>query len=281
MKKLFTTSFLVFALLVMTAGSVFAQESTTITGTVQSVLLGTDPTTGITTVEVTYLDATNTTQTVTIDVLTAESLGLVVTDPITTETTVAVDAIGKIIEITPPPATEEVVEEDQHPVGSALSDFFSKLLGVDYETIASAHEDGVGYGVIARVLWMTNSIDGGPEEFQALIEAKQSGDYSAITLADGSTPDNWGDVVKSLKKGGNLGSIMSGKAEETDATIENPAAPVDKPHGNSDKGASDVPGDVPKGNNDNPMGSGNNSNNGNANKPGNSNGHGNGGGGKP
>lgn len=290
MNKLFTAMFLVFTLLVMTAGSVFAQESTTITGTVQSVLLGTDPTTGVTTVEVTYLDSTNTTQIVTIDLLTAESLGLVATDPLTTETTVAVDAIGKIIEITPPPATEEVQEVAQHPVGSALSDFFSKLLGVDYETITTAHADGVGFGVIAQALWMTNSIDGGPEEFQALIKAKQSGDYSAITLADGSTPDTWGDVVKSLKKGDNLGSIMSAKAEQTEETSENPAAPVDKPHGNNDKGTSDVTGDAPNGNNVNPVGNGNNSNNGNANQPGNNkdnglenggsngNGHGNGGG---
>jgi hypothetical protein len=275
MKQLFTTTFLVFALLVMTAGNVFAQESTTITGTVQSIVLVTDPNTGITIVEVIYLDSTNTTQTVTIDPQTAESLGLVMTDPITTETTVAVDAIGKTIEITPPPVTEEVTLEDQHPVGSALSDFFSKLLGVDYETIASAHEDGVGFGVIARAVWMTNSIDGGTEEFQALIVAKQSGDYSAITLADGSPPANWGDVVKSLKKGDNLGSIMSGKAEQTS---ENPTAPVDKSHGNSDKGASDVAGDALNGNNGNPEGNGNN-NNASASQSGNSkdNGHGNGG----
>lgn len=278
MKKLFTTTFLVFALLVMTAGNVFAQESTTITVTVQSIVLGTDPITGKTTVEVTYLDSTNTTQTVTIDLQTAESLGLVTTDAITTETTVAVDAIGKVIQITPPPATEEVSEEGQHPAGSALSEFFSKLLGVDYETIITAHNDGVGFGVIAQALWMTNNIDGGPEEFQALIEAKQSGDYTAITLADGSTPDNWGDVVKSLKKGDNLGSIMSGKAEQTEETSENPTAPVDKPHGNSDKGNSNVAGDAPNGNYGNPVGNGNNSNNGNANQPGNSGSNGNGGG---
>ncbi|MBK7455616.1 MAG: hypothetical protein IPJ46_18395 [Anaerolineales bacterium] len=267
MKKLFTITFLVFALLVMTAGSVFAQESTTITGTVQSILLVTDPATGNTTLEVTYTDSTNTTQTVTIDLQTAEYLGLVAIDPITTKTTIAVDAIGKIIQITPPPAIEEI-KEDQHPVSSALSDFFSKLLGVDYETITTTYEDGVGFGVIAQALWMTNSIDGGSEEFQALIEAKQSGDYSLITLADGSTPANWGDVIKSLKKGDNLGSIMSGKAEQIDETSENIAATVDNSHGNNVKGASDLPGDAPNGN-------GNNSNNDNANQPGNNNGHGN------
>jgi hypothetical protein len=77
----------------------------------------------------------------------------------------------------------------------------------------TAHEDGVGFGVIAQALWLTNELGGDSTTFQALVEAKQSGDYSAITLADGSTPDNWGDVVKSLKKGDNLGSVMSGKAE--------------------------------------------------------------------
>ena len=226
MKKLFTSMFVVVALLAMTAGTAFAQEATPatpITGTVQSVVLETDATTGETTAVVTVLDeTTGQTQTVTLSLATAESLGLVITDPTTGDSTVADDAVGKTVEIDPAtviPGEEEVVEE--HPVGSALADFFGDALGADYETIMAAHEDGVGFGVIARALWLTSELDGDTDTFQALIDAKLSGDYSAITLADGSTPDNWGDVVKSMKKGDNLGSVMSGKGEiSDDSSIE-------------------------------------------------------------
>ena len=257
MKKLFTSVFLVLALLIMTAGTVFAQETTPITGTVQSVELETNATTGETTVVVTLLDeTTGTSQIVKVSLETAETLGLVTTDPTTGESTVAEDAVGTTVEIDPATVLlEEATEEDQHPVGSALSDFFSDLLGVDYEMIMSFHDDGVGFGVIAQALWLTNDLDGGTTTFEALLDAKQSGNYSAITLADGSTPDNWGDVVKSLKKGDNLGRVMSDKGESSEVTTTE--APGNG-HGNS--------------NNEHGNGNGNNGH-------GNGNGGGNGGGG--
>jgi hypothetical protein len=253
MKKLFTSMFLVLALLAMTVGTAFAQEATPISGTVQSVVLETDATTGETTAVVTVLDeTTGATQTVTISLETAASLGLVATDPTTGETTVTDTAVGSTVEIDPTTViSTDTTEEEQHPVGSALSDFFGDLLGADYDTIMTAHEDGVGFGVIAQALWLTNELGGDSTTFEALVEAKQSGDYSAITLADGSTPDNWGDVVKSLKKGDNLGSVMSGKGqpavddettddgtgEEVTTTSTTTTAPTNG-HGNSGKGNS-------------------------------------------
>lgn len=222
MKNFFTSIFLVLVLLAMTAGTAFAQETTPITGTVESVVLETDALTGETTIVVTLLDeTTDTLQTVKLSLETAESLGLVVTDPTTGESKVTEDAVGTTVEIDPATVLlEEETEEDQHPVGSALSDFFSGLLGVDYETIMTYHEDGVGFGVIAQALWLTNNIGGDTAAFEALLEAKQSGDYNAVTLADGTTPDNWGDVVKSLKKEDNLGSVASGKGESAGDTSE-------------------------------------------------------------
>jgi hypothetical protein len=56
MKRLFTSLFLLLALLAMTAGTVFAQETTPITGTIQTVTLETDATTNEITVIVTVLD---------------------------------------------------------------------------------------------------------------------------------------------------------------------------------------------------------------------------------
>jgi hypothetical protein len=219
MKKFYTGIFLALILMIVPTGLVFAQESTPITGTVQTVVLETDADTNETVAVVTVLDeATGETQTVTLDLETAASLGLVITDPATGISTVNDGSIGTTVEIDPATviADGEEETEEEHPVGSALGEFFGDAFGADYDTIMAVHEDGVGFGVIAQALWLTNSIDGDTATFQALIEAKQTGDYSAITLADGSTPDNWGDVVKSLKKGDNLGSIMSGKADAAD-----------------------------------------------------------------
>ena len=208
MKKLLTSTFLALALLTISVVPAFAQDTTTVTGTVQSVELGTDAD-GATVVTVTLLDDQGTVQTLTLSLETATSLGLVVTDA-DGVTTISPDAVGGSVTVD----TTDVITEDeeaQHPVGSALSDFFSSLLGVDYETVMSYHDDGIGFGVIAQALWLTNSIDGDTDTFAALLDAKTSGDYSDITLADGSTPRNWGDVVKSLKKGDNLGKVMSGR----------------------------------------------------------------------
>jgi hypothetical protein len=228
MKKTLTSLVLALALIAMSAGSAFAQDPAPVTGTVQAVEFETNTDTGETVVAVTLLDAEGASHTVRISLETAEALGLV--DLSGSEPAVTEDAIGKEVEIAPTDILEEDIgeedAEEEHPVGSALSNFFSELLGVDYEIIMAAHKQGAGFGVIAQALWLTHNVDGGTAEFEALIQAKQSGDYSNITLADGSTPANWGDVVKSLKKGDNLGRIMSGKAEDSqngDATLTSPS----------------------------------------------------------
>lgn len=266
MKKLFTSILLVLTLLAMTAGTAFAQDATSITGKVQTVVIETDATTGGSVVVVTLLDETaDTTQTVKISLESAVTLGLVMTDATTGENIVVV---GQTVEIDPTivileEVTTDTTEEAQHPVGSALSNFFSDLLGVDYETIMTYHDEGFGFGVITQALWLSNSLDGGTDTFEALLEAKQSGDYSAITLPDGSTPDNWGDVVRSHKKGENLGSIMSDKTKSNADTSEVSTEATTKTRGNGN------------GNGNNGNSNGNNNGNGNGNG-GNNNGNGNG-----
>jgi hypothetical protein len=262
MKKVYTSIFLMLALLIMTTGIASAQEAEPITGTIQTVELETNATTGETIVVVTIQDeATGESQTITLNLEIAVSLGLVMTDPANGISTVNENAVGTVVEIDPNTIVEDGDQEakEEHPVGSALGDFFGDLLGADYDTIMTVHEDGVGFGAIAQALWLTNTVGGDTSTFQALIDAKQTGDYSGITLADGSTPDNWGDVVKSLKKGDNLGSIMSGKAE------------VDS----GEEDASKIPNkEKDNGNNGNGNGNGNNGNSGNGNG---NNGNGNGG----
>ncbi len=192
------------------------QDTTPITGTVESITLETDAETGTTTVLVTLTDDMGS-QTIRLSLEDALALNLVLD-----EETVNPDAIGNPTEINPdlviPEAPEETETEAQHPVGSALSDFFSDLLGVDYNLVMDYHEEGIGFGVIAQALWITNALEGDADTFAAILDAKQSHDFSAITLEDGSTPQNWGQFRKAIlhdreKSKENLGAIMSGRAE--------------------------------------------------------------------
>jgi hypothetical protein len=272
MKKLFTSMFIVLALLAMTAGTAFAQDATPITGTVQTVVIETDATTGESIVVITMFDeTTGTSQTVKVSLEAAVTLGLVSTDPTTGESIVTEDAVGQTVVIDPTTVIlEENTDENQHPVGFALSNFFGDLLGVDYETIVTYHDEGIGLGVIAQALWLSKNLDGGSDTFEALLEAKQSGDYSAITLPDGSTPDNWGDVVRSHKKGENLGSVMSHKAK---SEVEPTEVPTEAPAGAT---TNNMPGN---GNGNGNSGSNNGTGNGHGNNNsngGSNNGHGNG-----
>jgi hypothetical protein len=209
---------LVLSLLVLQFGSVFAAptaQGSLITGTVQNVKVETDSTTGVTTVVVTILDSTGALQTLRISVETAVSLGLVTIDSITGLPIVNPGSIGSQITIDPTTILTDTITVQQHPVGSALAEFFGELVGVDYETIMEYHEEGVGFGVIAQALWMTKKLEGDSTVFAAIVDAKKSGDYSSITLSDGTTPKNWGQFRKALLSGdklANLGAIMSGRA---------------------------------------------------------------------
>ena len=195
-----------------------SQDTTPIIGTVESITLETDTETGVTTVVVTLIDEMGGTQTVRLSLEDAATLGLVTDDgsgnPVPDDT-----VIDTTVEIDPTTVIpEEGEEEKQHPVGSAISDFFSDLLGVDYDTVMDYHDEGTGFGVITQALWMTNALEGDTELFSAILDAKKNKDYSGITLPDGSTPQNWGQFRQAVMKDRdkakeNLGAIMSGRAE--------------------------------------------------------------------
>ena len=135
MKKLFTSMFLVLALLAMTAGTAFAQDATSITGTVQTVVIETDATTGESVVVVTLLDqAAGTTQTVNISLETAATLGLVTTDPTTGETTATEGATGTTVVIDPTtvilqPDTTVTDRRSSTPCRLCANRFFQRLIG--------------------------------------------------------------------------------------------------------------------------------------------------------
>jgi hypothetical protein len=260
MKRMLFSLFLALAIATAQIGAVAAQ-TTTIDGTITNIAIVTDATTGASTVEVTVVDSAGTTQTLSLSMENAATLGLVTTDPATGATTVDTSKLDTTISIDP---AMVIPPEPKHPVGEALADYFGDLVsGVDYAAIMDAHDSGVGFGVIAQALWMAKSLGGDSSTFQAILDAKQSGDYSAFTLPDGSTPTNWGQFRKALSGGKgsakqNLGSVKSGKA--ADATIGETKAKNANASGKDNNG---------KGNNDN---KGNGSDKGKGNGKGNGNG---------
>jgi hypothetical protein len=216
------TKFLVsilFALAVMFAqvGNVAAapqrQDTTPITGTIQSIATETDAN-GVTTVLVTIADDLEVTRTVRLSVDTAVMLGLVTLDPTTNEPVVDGTQIGQTVEIDPTTVTpdEEPTEEAVHPIAALLANFFDQ----DPSVVNGYHEDGFGFGVIAQAMWMSESLNGNVSVAGLILEAKRSGDYSSFELPDGSSPTNWGQFKKAImqKDKKNLGIIVSGHVDD-------------------------------------------------------------------
>ncbi|HET9908954.1 MAG TPA: hypothetical protein VFQ23_20055 [Anaerolineales bacterium] len=180
-----------------------------LTGTVQSVTLETDTNTATTTVLIELLHNENK-QTVRVNLDTAISLGLLTLggdgNPVINEA-----ILGQLIEIDGATIiTDE--QENQHPVADALATFFSDIAGLDDETIMSVHDEGTGFGVIAQALWLTRKLDGNAEIFLAIIDAKETRDFSSFVLEDGTTPENWGQFKQ---------AVLNGKRGKPSVTLVN------------------------------------------------------------
>lgn len=216
MKQLKTITILAILLTLMLtqAGTVLAAPSLQegfITGTITDLECGIDPENP--TVLVT-LNVEGVSQTVEIDLATAVSLEIIAPDTECSPDALA-DAIEAEVSIDPAKVILEA-EVPQHPVGAALSVFFTDI--TDYETIMAAHEDGTGFGVLAQALWLTMKMDGNSDTFAAIVEAKKTKDFSAFFLEDGSIPQNWGQFKKAILNGdkkNNLGIVMSDKENKT------------------------------------------------------------------
>jgi len=223
--KLFGGVLLVLAILFAQVGTALAapaaQEGTTtnITGTIVSVATETDAN-GVTTVVVTYIDANQAQQTVRLSLEAAVTEGLVTVDEMTKEVTIVAQP-GEALDLDPgsvSPEQEEPTDEYVHPIAAILAKFF----GVEPAVVQGYHDDGYGFGVIAQAMWMAKGLTDGSEgvvvvDAGLILAAKKSGDYSAFTLPDGSTPTNWGQFKKAAmgKDKKNLGIIVSGHADTT------------------------------------------------------------------
>jgi len=192
-----------------------------ITGTVKNITIK-DATTANPYVEVEILLTDGSTQKVKLSIATALELGLIKDEAgtyVVDETKLDPTAPFEI-EIKPEQILPDTGSTDEggskHPIGLILEMFFGDDLGVDYDAIMAYHEDGVGFGVLAQALWMTKNLEGDADLLAQIVEAKKSGDFSTITLPDGSTPKNWGQLRKAaLSKGNNLGATKgNGKPED-------------------------------------------------------------------
>lgn len=244
--KLLAGALLIFMLLAAQVGvasaAPLAQDTTPITGTIDSITLEPDAN-GETIVVVTLTDDQGATHTVRLSVETALALSLVTLDPITNEPVVDETQVGQTVEIDPTLviSDEEPVEEPVHPIAALLAAFF----GEDVAVVNGYHEDGFGFGVIAQALWLSQSITEGEDASAAglILEAKQNGDYSEFSeLFDGLVPTNWGQFKKALrdnKDKHNLGTIVSGQAENDseDSSVQDSSTQRDHGNGkNKDKG---------------------------------------------
>jgi hypothetical protein len=194
--------FFALSLLFVPFGGVFAapdlQNAAPVSGMVQSITLDADTVTGVTIVNLDLVNADEIVQSVRVSLETAIAQGFVVLNgdgkPIINN-----GALGKFVEIDPS-SIIPTHEKNWHPVANALATYFSEIEGLDYETIMAAHNQGNGFGVIAQALWLTTKLAGNVEVFEALIDARESGDFSAFTLEDGSAPTNWGQLRNAILK---------------------------------------------------------------------------------
>lgn len=208
--KLISSILLIAAVLFAQVGVVGAaspsQETTAVTGTIQSITVETDA--AGTTVLVTLVDGQGVTQTARFGVDEAVTLGLVTLDPVTGAPVVVNEKIGQTVTIEP-----EAPAEPVHPISAVLASFF----GVDGSVIEQYHLDGFGFGNIAQALWMSKNLNGDASLAGLILEAKKTGDFSAFILPDGSTPENWGQFKKAVsEKKNNLGFVVSGKGNDDD-----------------------------------------------------------------
>jgi hypothetical protein len=207
-------------LFIVQVGAVFAapamKDITPIIGNVYKIAVESDRTTGLTTVLVKFKDENGGMQTVRLSEETAKELGLITLDgdghPVINKA-----ALGLEINIDPETV---ILKEKQHPVGSALTDFFSHDIdGLDYETIMDVHADGYGFGVIAQALWIIKNLGGDANDLVSLLQAKKDGNFEKFALEDGTIPTSWNQLRKAVAE--NLGTIMSHKDKENNVNDGN------------------------------------------------------------
>jgi hypothetical protein len=190
-----------------------------LTGILKSATFITDPLTLVTTLSLVVTDATLIDVPVTLSLDQAVALGLIIPDP---------TMIGTAIVIDP----TLIVKSITYVKGvNTLENYFGTTLGLTADELTAYRAAGFGYGEIAQACWMATQLGGNASLLNQILMAKQSGDFSAIVLPDGSTAANWGQLRKAVLTNPhqNFGQVMSGHAAPLMTT--GPATPETN-HGN-------------------------------------------------
>ena len=210
------------ALILLVAIPVFQVSAQTVdpeplSGIIQTITPITDPATGEVIIRV-ALRTDEGVQPLMLMLEDAVALGLVtVPTDVPPVVTVAETMIGQTLTLDPA-LILELGEMVTQPVAVKLGDFLSGILGVDGAALMAFHEQGLGFGEIAQAGFMAMALNGDSSTFAGILDARKSGDYSAIILPDGSTASNWGQLRKAVFADGknlkNLGAVMSGRVEK-------------------------------------------------------------------
>ena len=240
--KIITTLLLVFAVAFTQIGTAAAaplnQDTTPITGEVLSITVETDAD-GLTTVVVEVLDELGETQNLRLSVENALALDLITLDPETGEPVVDEAKVGEVVAINPTAVLAEE-EESNHIISILLGMFFDE----DASVIDAYHEDGYGFGVIAQAFWMSQNFSGDATLAGDILVAKKNKDFEAFFeahpeyLAEGEEiPTNWGQFKKAFSnKKNNLGTVVSGQADETTDEQSSPGNGHSKDKSNNGNG---------------------------------------------
>ncbi len=172
-------------------------------GPVTSLLFIPDPLTGITSLEVKLTDPLNIEQIVSLDLATALEMGLLAANEAMISTRIELKA-------------DDILESGTYPrVLTMLGTFFGIAPGVTFDQLTAYREAGFGFGEIAQACWLAAKLGGDSALLDQILQAKKSGDYSALILPDGTVVSNWGQLLKATRSehGQNLGSIVSGRAD--------------------------------------------------------------------
>lgn len=208
--------FAIMAVPVISVGAASPAQTEVIEGTVQSCEATTDGFTGDPIVVCIVTLATGETLTVRLSLSDAVEKGLAVWNE------------DGLVEIIATEGQDVMIEEDMllddpcglpagdnHPIAKIMANYFCEELGTTPDILQTLHEDGFGFGEIAQACFMAVQLDGTGSLCEEILYAKKSGDYSNLTLPDGVTVTNWGQLRKTVldDKSSNPGSIVSENAK--------------------------------------------------------------------
>ena len=190
-------------------------------GLVTGLVFVTDSLTGITALEVSLTDLLGVEQIVSLDLATALEMDLIIANE---------EKISTPLEIEP----DDLLESGSYPrVLSMLGIFFETSPGVTLDQLTAYREAGFGYGVIAQACWLATTLGGDATLLDQILTAKSTGDFNAIILPDGTSVANWGQLrhAVNIEHGQNLGSIVSGRADDQDSSSSTETSTESRDHG--------------------------------------------------